>query len=58
MNRDNSVGTATGYLVADQLRLIDYKAAEPRNTWKSASYGRGGDGFHNRNFVITIQQNY
>jgi hypothetical protein len=36
---------------ADQLRLNDYRGAEPRNTWKSASYVRGGEGLDNRNFV-------
>jgi hypothetical protein len=48
--KEQGTGIATGYGVADRLRLIDYKGAEPQSTWKSASYVRGGEGFGNRNF--------
>jgi hypothetical protein len=41
VNRDSSVGIVTVFLVADQFKLVDYKAAEPRTTWKSAIYVRG-----------------
>jgi hypothetical protein len=41
-----------GYSVADPLKLIDYEGAEQRNTWKLASYVRGGEGFRNSNFII------
>jgi hypothetical protein len=40
-----------GYGVADQLRLIDCKGAEQRNTWKSVIYVPGSEGFDNGNLV-------
>jgi hypothetical protein len=49
---------ATGYGVAHQLRWIDYQRAEPRNTWKSASYVQGGGCFAIRNFVSKVQRYY
>jgi hypothetical protein len=50
-NLDCSVGIVTGYGVANELRLIDYKGAEPRNTSESASCVRGGEGFDDGTFV-------
>jgi hypothetical protein len=53
MEPGSSVSIVTSYSVSDQLRLIDYNAAEPRNTCtcKSESYVRGSEGFDNGNFI-------
>jgi hypothetical protein len=56
-HQGSSVGTATGYGVADQLRLTDCKGAKPRDTWKLASYVRGNEGFGNRNSNLLILSN-
>jgi hypothetical protein len=50
-NRESWFDVAKGCVVDDQLKLIDYKGAERRNNWKSASCLRDGEGFDNRNFV-------
>jgi hypothetical protein len=54
-----------GYLsqYIDRLRCcrsveIDCKIAELRNTWKSLSYVRGGEGFDSKNFVNYVSSYY
>jgi hypothetical protein len=44
----------TGYIVADYLRLTDYKGAILQDTWKSASYLQSSEGFGNRDLLSSV----